>query len=830
VFGPVCESRSRVAIDLTHFSPLGLPGRIEPLPRGFALDVGDKRFMAEVVRSDVLRLAVVRSGVTDEWATLATEYDPPLDVHHELSLLPAEIVLATDELALHVRRDELHFDVVRRDGTSVLASARDVPGRSLAYRELNDAFALVREARADDLVLGLGEKAGPFDRRGRSYTLFNVDVLAPNVLRHSRLLGSEAPPDPESSDFDPYYSSIPFFLHGVRNASALSFAGSFIDNGWLAKFDFESERELKVEFSGGAYVEYVLAGPTVRRVVEAYTFLTGRTSLPPLWSLGHQQCRWHDYDDRELVALGREFRKRRIPCDALWLDIGHMDGYRVFSFHPERFPEPERTFETLREDGFRCVTIIDPGVKREPGEPVFDAGVRGGHFCKTEGGALYEGRVWPGRTVFPDFVRDETRAFWAELVRKHAERGVAGIWNDMNEPATGDIEPFGMRFDRDGANHAHERFHNQYALLMALATHAGLLRARPEERPFVLSRAGSAGIQRFAAQWLGDHSASFAHLRMGLPMALGLGLSGQPFVGGDVPGFAGVATPELAARWFEYAALTPFCRCHHQIDLPDHYPWSFGAEVERVAREALELRYRLLPYLYATFLEASRSGAPVQRPLVFDFEDDPAAVAIEDQFMLGDALLVAPVLHEGASSRSVYLPPGTWVEWRSGRVHRGGRTLDVEAPLGDIPLFLRGGFAVPLWEAAPLTTLGYAPECVELHMAAPLEDGTHLSVLYEDDGLTTAYRRGHFLETRVEVTRHGNAFAVRGTTTGARFEGFRRDRLRVVFRGVAPAELCLDGRPVTLERGALTFAHENAAFELTGVLTKARRSTTPKKK
>jgi alpha-glucosidase len=808
-----------MTIDLEHFSSLGPVRSVERLPRGFALEVGGERFKVEVVRTDVLRLAISRGGVWDERPTFATVFDPPTGVRWDFEVRRDRVTLGTDALELSVERDEFHFDVRRRDGTSVLRSARDARGRSLAYQELNDAFALVRAAAPEDPILGLGEKTGPFNRRGQSYTLFNVDVLAPNVHRHHRLAGSEAPPDPEGTDFDPYYSSIPFFLHGSRDEqNALAFAGSFFDNGWLGRFDFEDAHALRVGFSGGAYVEYVLGGPRVPNLVEAYTFLTGRCELPPLWSLGHHQCRWHAYDEAELLALGREYRHRGIPCDALWLDIEHMDGYRVFSFHPERFPEPERTIASLRDEGFRTVTIVDPGVKREPGEPVFDAGVRANHFCRTEAGSLYEGRVWPGRTVFPDFVREETRAFWSELVRRHAERGVAGIWNDMNEPATGGIEPFAMRFDRDREDHPHERFHNQYALLMALATHAGLVAARPDERPFILSRAGSAGIQRVAAQWLGDHSASFEHLGMGLPMALGFGLSGQPFVGGDVPGFAGRATPELAARWFEYAALTPFCRCHHQIDLPAHYPWSFGPEVERVAREALELRYRLLPYLYAAFLQASRSGAPVQRPLVFEFQDDPLAAAVDDEFMLGDALLVAPVLEEGETSRLVYLPAGTWLEWHGGRVHEGGRVFEVHAPLGRTPIFVRGGSAVPLWPSAPATTLGYAPECVELCVVLPRADELRASVLYEDDGISNAYRAGQSLLTRVEVARRGSAFHVGGTTTGARFAGFRRTELRIVFRGFVPHGLRLNGHAVTLVRGGLTFRHADEPFELSGEL------------
>jgi alpha-glucosidase len=735
-------------------------------------------------------------------------------VSWELEEHPDSLVLRTEALRLELARDELCFDVTRSDGSLVLASARDAEGGSLAYRVLNDSFAVARRASEDDLVLGLGEKTGPFNRRGRSYTLFNVDVLSPGVLAHSRLLAGEPEPDPEGTSFDPYYTSIPFFLHARARAGRLETAGCFIDNGGLGRFDFEASDRLTFEFSSGSYVEYVLGGSTPAEVLEAYTFLTGRPELPPLWSLGHHQCRWHDYTDRELIELGREYRSRDIPCDALWLDIGHLDGFRVFSFHPERFPEPERTFASLAEDGFRCVTIVDPGVKREPGNALFDAGVAGGHFCKTEGGALYEGRVWPGRTVFPDFSRPATRELWSGLVRAHAERGVAGIWNDMNEPATGAIEPFGMRFDRDGENHPHERFHNQYALLMALATHAGLSAARPHERPFVLSRAGSAGIQRVAAQWLGDHSATWDHLRMGLPMALGLGLSGQPFVGGDVPGFAGIATPELAARWFEYAALTPFCRCHHAVDLPDHYPWSFGAEVERVAREALKLRYRLLPYLYAAFLEASRSGAPVQRPLAFDFPDDPHAVAVEDQFLLGEALLVAPVLHAEREARHVYLPRGSWLDWHTGTTHRGERLVEVRAPLGRVPLFARGGAILPLWEEAPATTRGFLPERLELAVCVPSEDGRRTSVLYEDDGLTTAYRQGSSYLTRLECERHAGLLRIRGTTTGAGFPGFRRESLRVRFCGAAPKQVKLNGVPVILDEATFVFPHRNESFEL----------------
>jgi len=253
-------------------------------------------------------------------------------------------------------------------------------------------------------------------------------------------------------------------------------------------------------------------------------------------------------------------------------------------------------------------------VKYEPGYGVFDDGLAKNLFCKTEAGNVYIGQVWPGRTAFPDFSKPATRAWWGELNAKHIGSGIAGIWNDMNEPATGQVEPFSMRFDRDGENHPHERFHNQYGLLMAMGTDQGLLAAEPSLRTFILSRAGFSGIQRYAAQWLGDNCADWSHIAMSIPMTAGMGVSGQAFIGGDIPGFTSSPSAELAARWTQYGALTPFCRYHSERGESDKYPWSFGPGTEQLARAALQLRYRLLPYIYSAFVNSSETGAPIQRP------------------------------------------------------------------------------------------------------------------------------------------------------------------------------------------------------------------------
>jgi alpha-glucosidase len=471
--------------------------------------------------------------------------------------------------------------------------------------------------------------------------------------------------------------------------------------------------------------------------------------------------------------------------------------------------------ETMTEQGFRLVTIVDPGVKVDAGYPVFEEGRAKNLFCKTDSGDVYVGQVWPGRTVFPDFVKPETRGWWASLVARHVGGGIAGIWNDMNEPATGEIDPFAMRFDRDGANHCHERFHNQFALLMAMSTHEGLSAARPGVRPFILSRAGFAGIQRYAAQWLGDNYSDWDHLRMSIPMALGMGISGQPFVGADIPGFDGAATAELAVRWVQCGALTPFCRYHNRDGQPDQYPWSFGPEVEKLSREALELRYRLLPYIYSAFLRASETGDPIQRPLAYDFQDDARARETNDAYLFGEGLLVAPVCEPGRTSRAVYLPEGTWIDWHTDERHAGGRLVTVDAPLERIPLFGRGGSVVPAYESAPASTMHHHPDRIVLHVFVPAEDGEFHSYLHEDDGLTTAFRNGAHYRTLFRLERRGAALSLASSVTGRGFPEFRRRAFRVVLHGFAGRKLALNGRTHQLENGTLDFENRAEDFLIT---------------
>jgi alpha-glucosidase len=414
--------------------------------------------------------------------------------------------------------------------------------------------------------------------------------------------------------------------------------------------------------------------------------------------------------------------------------------------------------------------------------------------------------------VFPDFVTEAARRWWGELNAAHVQSGLVGIWNDMNEPATGAIPPDAMRFD--GGRHPHARFHNQYALLMAMGTISGLVEAMPDKRTFVLSRAGSAGIQRYAANWMGDNLANWDHLSMGVPMATGLGISGQPFVGADIGGFEGDTSAELFLRWMQYGTLTPFCRNHSAIGWIDQYAWSWGDVVEDLVREAIQLRYRLLPYLYTSFVISSETGAPVQRPLVFDHQHEHAARDLDDEYMLGPDLLVAPVLQPGTTARHVYLPSGTWYDWYTDQPIVGPRYTRADVAMDRIPLYARGGAVIAMWPTAPASTAGHQPTTVELHVFVPAVDGSHRSVLQEDDGTTFAANRGARVRTAFELTRVDHLVTIGAEVDGDGYPEFARRQFELVVHGAVADTVVVDGVRRALVDGRVTVANDGNEFTI----------------
>jgi len=783
-----------------YFSPLNAVRAVECTKRGIRVKVDNKVLEVDVIREDVFRIQIAGGDFVSHptFAVCADLTTLPL-CRFEVGELDNDITVQTTAMLLSISRAPFSLSAFRPDGSVIFGTAV-VDGVPAAYLHLNDEFIVARQMRPADVIFGLGEKTGRMNRAGRSFTLWNTDVLNPNAAGEFANGRDRSDPraDPTSTEFDPYYVSIPFFYHvDSRTNSA---AGFFIDNGHRAEFEFDHPSEYRFKFLGGQYTEYIFAGPALKQIVEAYTWLTGRISTPPIWALGYHQCRWHPYDHNSLTDLANNLRDRQIPCDTLWLDIDHMDGYRVFTWNSAAFPNVTQTLKNLKSDGFNVVTIVDPGVKQETGYSVFESGLDENVFCKTIGGNVYTGQVWPGKTAFPDFSKESARRWWGDLNANHIATGVAGIWNDMNEPATGDIPARSMHF-QDGRV-PHEVFHNQYALMMAMATHDGLVDAMPDRRPFILSRAGSAGIQRYAANWMGDNMSRWDHLKMSIAMGMGLGLSGQPFVGADVGGFAENCTEELLIRWMQYGALTPFFRNHNMAGCAAQYPWTFGGVAEENVRKSIELRYRLMPYLYTAFVEAAESGAPIQRPLFYEYQDDETTRAVDDQFLLGRDIMIAPVYQPGTESRSVYLPKGDWFDWYSDECLRGGRYVDVETPLDIIPLFVRAGAIIPMWPDAPASTMDYQPTIIDLHIFTPSKDGTSTSVLVEDDGVSCAYKSGQYHRTEFCLKRLGSKVNLTSSISGTGYPEFQRKSFSLVLHGgEGIQEISENGKLCEISRG-----------------------------
>jgi alpha-glucosidase len=487
--------------------------------------------------------------------------------------------------------------------------------------------------------------------------------------------------------------------------------------------------------------------------VAALAELTGRMPLPPRWALGYQQSRWSYESAEKAWQIVREFRERRIPCDVIWLDIDYMDGFRCFTFDPLRFASPSTLNHRLHAQGFRTVWMIDPGIKVDAHYFVYQQGHAGEHFVMEPGGREFNGNVWPGLCAFPDFTGAATRAWWAGLYRDFLAQGIDGVWNDMNEPAVFDNpakqppENLHHRADEElGGPGPHRRYHNIYGMLMVRATLEGVRAARPEKRPFVLTRSNFIGGQRYAATWTGDNTSTWEHMAWSISMALNLGLSGQPFVGPDIGGFAGTATPRLFARWMGIGALLPFARGHSIKDSAPHEPWAFGHEAEATCRRAIERRYRLLPYLYTLFREASLSGVPIVRPLFFADPSDPRLRAVDDSFLLGPDILVRCCVRPDEPCTSP-LPPGEWRAFEPCPMPDGSS--DPELP----ELLFRAGSIVPLGPVMQHTAeRGTDPLTLVI---TPGAEGSAFGWLYEDEGDGYEHERGRFRLSRYRAMREG---------------------------------------------------------------------------
>jgi len=642
------------------------------------------------------------------------------------------------------------------------------------------AVACRKRIQPDEHFYGLGERTFGLDLRGRRYGTWNSD---PRTYK----LGQ-----------DPIHLCIPFLL-GLHSQGRQGY-GIFLDNTFRGVFDLGRRDPETLSFGAvdGEMRYYLIYGPALTSVLERYTELTGRMNLPPLWSLGYHQSRWSYQTEARVRKLARDFREvYRVPCDCIHLDIHYMDGYRCFTWDSERFPDPKKKIADLHAMGFKIVTIIDPGIRADHDYWVCQDGLKRGVFCTyPDGETLFKAPVWPGDCYFPDFTAPDVRAWWGDLFKTLTDAGVDGIWNDMNEPAIFGLHSTTMpeftQHDLDGQGGDHAEAHNIYGMQMARATAEGLKRLRPGRRPMCITRSGWAGVQRYAMSWTGDNRSNWRQLWLSMPMLMNLGLSGLAHTSPDIGGYSRFATGELFTRWLQMGAFLPFCRSHTFVHSPDQEPWSWGEPYLAINRRYIELRYRLLPYLYTAFWQCAQTGRSIVRPLLLAFQDDVQTHEMGSQFMCGDAFLVAPVFEEGADHRSVYLPAGSWYDFWSNRRFHGPAWIEVEAPLERLPLFVRGGSVAPM---GPV--MQYVGEKQADTLTLHVYPGDGASELYEDDGRTWRFQDGEYRLHRFAL--HSSGPRISRLELDRQVEGRYESGCRgfeVIVHGVSspPRDITVDGR------------------------------------
>jgi alpha-glucosidase len=640
-----------------------------------------------------------------------------------------KIIFTTNKLIIEVNKNPLR--IIFKDLEENIISEDQ---NNFSISTFGDEITTYKSVSSNEKFFGLGEKTGNLNKKGSSFKMWNTDFPAYGTKK------------------DPLYSSIPFFI-GIKNYKAY---GYFLDNTSETFFDMSASQERYYSFGvkDGELNYYFFYGENIKTVIERYTDLTGKPEIPPIWALGYQQCRWGYFPDSLVENTVKMFRDKKIPLDVIYLDIDWMDGYRVFKWDKNHFPNPKSLNKKLNDMGVKSVTIIDPAIKSDSNYFACNSGLKGNHFIKYFDGELYKGNVWAGESYFPDFTREKTRTWWASFFKDMIKDGVNGFWNDMNEPAVwGQTFPDITIFDYDGLKKSHKESHNVYGMQMARATYQGSKKYLNGFRPFILTRASYSGIQRFSALWTGDNESREDDYLQSVVMMQDLSLSGISFCGADIGGFEGEPSKKLFERWIQLGAFYPFFRTHSVKNSKSQEPWSFGEDSENNIRETIKTRYKLLPYIYTAFYEAHKYGIPIIKPL-FWFNQNDESCYIESnqyQFYFGNSLLViTPKINQDYTK--IYLPEGIWYDFNSKQIYNGKSEIIFENKENKLPVFVKGGSIIPMRESQDYTTQNELKN-LELHVY-PFNNSTHY--FYEDDGLTYKYQNNDYLLRKMDLIHSEN--------------------------------------------------------------------------
>jgi alpha-glucosidase len=766
-----------------QWHPWGSVTSVQNIENGVELSVDSARLRVVALAPNVVRLRYVAQAPFPPDASFAVLTNPfPDATRVEVKDSPDVVAVETATLHVRISKSPLRVAFLNSEGQVI---SEDHPTHPVSFN--GSEFRVWKSMPIDEHYYGLGDKAGPLDHRDLAFTMWNMDMFG------------------WQESTDPLYKDIPFFL-GVRNGDAY---GIFLDNTYRSSFDFGKESRDASSFGaeGGELNYYFLYGPNPKRVVSDFTSLTGRTPLPPLSSLGYQQCRYSYYPEARVREIANEFRKRKIPADIIYLDIDYQEKNRPFTVDRDRFPHFEQMVHDLRQQGFKLITITDLHIAKLPGYKPYEEGMAHDYFVKRADGSMYVGPVWPGDAVFPDFTRAAVREWWGSLYKDFVNDGIRGFWNDMNEPAVFVYPQKTMPLDNihyvEQRKTDHREIHNVMGMQNARGTYEGLLKLQPDVRPFVLTRAAYAGAQRYAATWTGDNTASWNHMRLSVPQLINLGLSGYAFVGDDIGGFNGSPTPELLTRWMELGVFNPIYRNHAAKGTRDREPWVDGPEQEAIRKKYIETRYRLLPYIYTGMEEASRTGVPLMRPMFMEFPRETTLATNGEEYMFGSGLLVAPKAWPFVEPYEVPLPKGDWFNYWTGEKLSGGQALKVDPPVDTLPVYVRAGTILPQQPVVqnvdetpkgPLEVRVYpGPEC--------------RGDLYQDDGNTFAYQKGDYVRIRFTCEASTEKVSVHISAAQGPYHPWFKDMQVMVYGAGKAQDVVVDGKPVKnwkAEGGAVT--------------------------
>lgn len=752
------------------WSTLGAVLSSEELPNGIELKVKSALVRVQELQPGIIRVRVHKGEEWPKdlsWAVVKQNKNQNQNV--QVIDLGDRLEMLTSEGIIQVEKAHLKIHFLDLNKNSILSDSR-----SMSFR--GGQFKISKAMPADEHYYGLGDKAGSFDHRGQSYQNWNSDVFA------------------WQESTDPLYKTIPFYL-GLKKGQAY---GVFLDNTWRSFFDFGKTTKDVVSFGadGGELNYYFIYGPQPKSVVQKYASLVGTMTLPPIWALGYQQSRWSYMNEAKVREIATNLRHYEVPADVIYLDIDYQKGNAPFTIDEQKFPQFNAMVSDLKQQGIKTVLITDLHIKKQEGYAPYDQGMANDNFLKKTDGTHYVGDVWPGPSVFPDFTLSRVRSWWGSLYQDFVSRGVAGFWNDMNEPAIFNVPSKTMPDDvvhrmDDGSSESHLAIHNVYGMLNAKATYDGLLKLNPEERPFVLTRAAYAGAQRYAATWTGDNTSSWNHLRLMSRTLVNLGISGYTMAGADIGGFVGSPTPELLTRWIQVGAFTPMFRNHTTKYTADQEPWVHGEEHLKIRRKYIELRYRLLPYIYNMLEEASRTGVPLMRPLFLEFPEQEKFYSeplngLVQQYMFGSDFLVIPKVVEMLDPAMVSIPTGNWYNFWSGDKVVGGKDILLNPNLETLPLFVRAGSIIPMQPLVQSTAqVPNGPLELWVYPGPQCERS-----IYFDDGVSLAYRQGVSARFNVQCSDEANVATVRVNPLVGEYQPWW-SKVKVVLYGVltVPAQV-----------------------------------------